>query len=107
MASVHGFRNAKLKVSLDQDADIHRLEMMAAVFKEQMSAPMLLINDVAACSSLASMRMMRRTDAAPRVTVKREASTCIAAANTLAMRKRSFSSNASTVPATTSSTEAK
>ena len=44
MASVHGFRNAKLKVSLDQDADIHRLEMMAAVFKEQTSAPMLLIN---------------------------------------------------------------
>ena len=44
MASAHGFRNAKLKVGLDQDADIRRLEMMAAVFAKQTDVPMLLID---------------------------------------------------------------
>ena len=44
MARDHGFRNAKLKVGLDQDADIRRLAMMAAVFSEQTDAPMLLID---------------------------------------------------------------
>ena len=96
-----------LTSSSGDDVTVTPSRLDAAAAEGISSAPMLLINDVAACSSLASMRMMRRTDAAPRVTVKREASTCIAAANTLAMRKRSFSSNASTVPATTSSTEAK
>ena len=46
---------------------------------------------VAACSSRRVYENDETyADAAPRVTVKREASTCIAAANTLAMRKRSF-----------------
>ena len=44
MAKDYGFRNAKLKVGLDQDADIRRLGLMEAVFKERAEAPMLLID---------------------------------------------------------------
>lgn len=44
MAAKYGFRHAKLKVGLDQDADIRRLEMMAKVFKECSDDPMLLVD---------------------------------------------------------------
>ena len=44
MAEEHGFRHAKLKVGLDQDADIRRLEMMERVFKERTDAPMLFVD---------------------------------------------------------------
>ena len=44
MAAQYGFRHAKLKVGLDQDADIRRLEMMAKVFKEGSDDPMLLVD---------------------------------------------------------------
>lgn len=44
MARDFGFRNAKLKVGLDQDADIRRLQMMESIFKEVVDEPMLLID---------------------------------------------------------------
>ena len=44
MAEEHGFRHAKLKVGLDQDADLRRLEMMERVFKERTDAPMLYVD---------------------------------------------------------------
>jgi len=44
MARDFGFRNAKLKVGLDQDADIRRLQTMESIFKEVVDEPMLLID---------------------------------------------------------------
>ena len=44
MATEYGFRHAKLKVGLDQDADLRRLEMMERVFKERTDAPMLYVD---------------------------------------------------------------
>ena len=44
MASEYGFRGGKLKVGLDQDADIRRLELMERAFKQTAEAPMLLID---------------------------------------------------------------
>ena len=44
MAKDYGFHNAKLKVGLDQDADIRRLGLMETIFKELAEAPMLLID---------------------------------------------------------------
>ena len=44
MASEYGFRGGKLKVGLDQDADIRRLASMEKAFKQTTDAPMLLID---------------------------------------------------------------
>lgn len=44
MASEHGFRGGKLKVGLDQDADIRRLGLMADALGQSIDSPMLFID---------------------------------------------------------------
>lgn len=44
MAGEYGFRSGKLKVGLDQDADLRRLQSMERAFKQTSDAPMLLVD---------------------------------------------------------------
>ena len=44
MAKEHGFRGGKLKVGLDQDADMRRLGLMEKALSQATDAPMLLID---------------------------------------------------------------